>query len=851
MFMKSIWILVILFCLSLKIIGQAPFPFFDNFESGTINYNHWSPFPSMQGVDGVVEIQDGVGVENTKGLKMGKSKDNTGLTTNTFDLSLNLLNQTNVEMTFWITDRGDETHDKDGIYFSDNGGDYFTKVVDFFPEEWCNNRISQHPPLDIDKLAAKAGLNLTDQFIIRFQQHGEDDFSGVAATDIDGFYIDEVKVYDPGLIYSTIPFEDDFDNGLFKNSWAWNFADETSTINTNTSITSPVSVVEVQNGVGVENSYGVILGRECDNIFTTNALDLHLNLAGESNVEMTFWIGDRGDETDGDDGIYFSDNGGISFVKVVNFYPSEWCNSTYGQHPPLDVDKLASTYGLSLTAQFVVRFQQHGADDFSGVAATDIDGFYLDEVKVYDPELMYSSIPFEDDFDNGLFKDSWAWNFADETSTINTNTSITSPISIVEIQNGVGVENSYGVVLGRKCDNIFTTNALDLHLNLAGETNVEMTFWIGDRGDETDENDGIYFSDNGGSSFVKVVDFYPSEWCNSIYGQHPPLDVDKLASIFGLSLTAQFVVRFQQHGADDFSGVAATDIDGFYLDEVKVYDPGLTFSSIPFEDDFDNGLFKESWAWNFADQTSTINSNTGITSPMSTIEIGNGVGVDNSYGVRVGRRCDNVFSTNALDLHLNLEEETNVNLTFWLADRGDETDADDGLYFSNDGGDTFIKVYDFNFSAAANYVYQAYQLDVSFYADSINLDLTDEFVIRFQQHGEDDFSGVAATDIDGFYLDDVSVTNIISSTSQLLEENIFEFFPNPATDIVTIQYAKGGIGSATVIVADLFGKSMLELNTDFSKESDLIDLSSCPTGIYFITVILENGLTETQKVMKR
>jgi len=272
-----------------NLISQATLPFEDNFETGILNLNWWTPFPSMIGIDGLIEVEQGIGVDNTNGLKIGKLNDNSGATTNSLDLLLDLSNQSNVEMTFWIADWFDETDPDDGIYW---------------PAEWCDNLYGQHPPLDVDKLASAESLSLTDQFIIRFQQRGVDDFVGNSGTAGDGFFLDDVNVYDPGLVYATLPFEDDFDTGVFKDSWAWNFADQTATVGSNFGITSPMSKVAIEGSIGIDNTNGVAIGRRCDGAFTTNALDLHLDLSSQSNVEMTFWIADWFDETDPDDGIY-------------------------------------------------------------------------------------------------------------------------------------------------------------------------------------------------------------------------------------------------------------------------------------------------------------------------------------------------------------------------------------------------------------------------------------------------------------------------------------------------------------------------------------------------------------------
>jgi PKD repeat protein len=635
------------------------------------------------------------------------------------------------------------------------------------------------------------------------------------------------------------PFEDDFDSDdLNLNHWT-----------PRPNLEGTDGIVERVNDIGINNTAAVRIGKSQDGSFTTNALDLSINLSGQTDVEMTFWIADSYDGTNAEDGIYFSDNGGNSFVKVLDFFPDEWCSTTYGQHPPLDVDGLASAEGLSLTSQFVIRFQQRGEDDFSGSTETSEDGFYIDEVQVYDPGLIYHDLSqgdFEDDFETGVFKDSWAWNFADATSIVSGVSAITSPMNIVAIQEGVGLDGTRGVAMGRRCDGPFTTNALDLHLDLSNVTDVELTFWIADSYDATDDDDGIYFSDNSGNTFVKVLDFFPDEWCSTRYGQYPPLDVDGLASAAGLSLTSQFVIRFQQRGEDDFSGSTENSEDGFYIDEVRVYDPGLVYHNLSqedFFDDFETGIFDDSWAWNFADATSTINTNNSITSPMGVVAIEDGGGVDNTRGVIMGRRCDGdgIFTTNALDLHLNLANQGDVALTFLIADSYDGTDDDDGIYFSDDGGNSFSKVFGFDFSNEPNLSFVNYQLSISDLATANNLTLTDQFVVRFQQRGEDDFSGSTEASEDGIYLDSIYVTGTISNCNlSLSTTNLINAACSEPTGAVTI-VPSGGIPTYSY---DLSGPTPGSIQNDGagvftdlapgSYTANVLDIEECTASVDFV-----------------
>jgi Secretion system C-terminal sorting domain len=554
-------------------------------------------------------------------------------------------------------------------------------------------------------------------------------------------------VYVPDLAYSTLPFSDNFEADTWKNSWAWRSAELTAGAVNN--VTRPSNVVDIAAGIGSGSNRAVRMGKRCDDGMTTNALDLHLNLAGQTQVEMTFDIFDNDEENHTQDGLYFSDNGGLTFRKVFSFLPESWCNQ-YGTFPPFDIDDLAAKAGLALTDKFIIRFQQHDDGDFfnSGIAA---DGLYIDDVNVYVPTITYANLPFTDRFESGSLGENWKWRFADATALPALN--VSKPSNIVEAIAGTGFNSNYAVALGKRCDDGLTTNALDLHLNLAGQTQVEMTFDIFDNDEENHTQDGLYFSDNGGLTFRKVFSFLPESWCNQ-YGAFPPLDVDDLAAKAGLKLTDKFIIRFQQHDDGDFfnSGIAA---DGLYLDNVEVYTSVRRYATLPFEDDFERPNFDAAWAWSFADKTVA----TGVSNfsrPSNIVTLASGVGRQSNRAVLMGKRCDDGEATNALDLHLNLNGMTQVEMTFWIFDNDDESQPSDGIYFSNDGGESFKKVLDLLPATWCNQYGSFPPLDIDELAAKANLPFTDRFVIRFQQHDDGDFfnSGVAA---DGFYLDDVEV----------------------------------------------------------------------------------------------
>lgn len=102
-----------------------------------------------------------------------------------------------------------------------------------------------------------------------------------------------------------------------------------------------------------------------------------------------------------------------------------------------------------------------------------------------------------------------------------------------------------------------------LRLNLSGQTQVNLSFWWKDFGDETHTQDGIYFSSNGGTSYVKVYSLNPGSYSNNVWRQ-VTLDLDALAAANGLTLTSTFVVKFQQY--DDYP----ITTDGMAFDDIAV-----------------------------------------------------------------------------------------------------------------------------------------------------------------------------------------------------------------------------------------------------------------------------------------
>jgi hypothetical protein len=122
-------------------------------------------------------------------------------------------------------------------------------------------------------------------------------------------------------------------------------------------------------------SYHLTMDANATGHYSKNEALLHLNLSGQNQVNLEFWWKEFNDEPDNDDGIYFSNNGGISFVRVHQLIG----NNGSWQKVTLDVDQLASAKGLTLNSVFVIKFQQYDNDPISS------DGFAFDDINVFAP----------------------------------------------------------------------------------------------------------------------------------------------------------------------------------------------------------------------------------------------------------------------------------------------------------------------------------------------------------------------------------------------------------------------------------------------------------------------------------
>ncbi len=275
----------------------------------------------------------------------------------------------------------------------------------------------------------------------------------------------------------------------------------------------------------------------------------------------------------------------VNFTDGSSNTPTSW-SWTFGDggtstaQNPGHTYTAAGTYTVTLTAT-----NAFGSDD----------EIKIGYITVSDPGDLYASLPFTEGFEAGSLGPNWT-SASNNTGRIQVTTANT-PHS-----------GSYHLTMDCSSNGTYSTNQAWLHLNLAGEGQVDLSYWWKDFSDETHSGDGVYFSDDGGASFIKVQDLNGASYTNNVWRQWD-LDVDALAASNGLSLNGTFVVKFQQY--DNYM----ITTDGMAFDDISVTGgaagtaPTAAFAGTPtsgtapvavtFTDQSTDG--PTAWSWTFGD----------------------------------------------------------------------------------------------------------------------------------------------------------------------------------------------------------------------------------------------------------
>lgn len=235
----------------------------------------------------------------------------------------------------------------------------------------------------------------------------------------------------------------------------------------------------------------------------------------------------------------FSTESGYDFVKV---YDGNSTSATLlGSYSGSTIPSSLTSSGSSMLVYFTSDYMETAAGfeaSYKGNSSS--------------TSSTYASLPYSTSFESG-FDNYWKTTSSGSTGRIQI-TSSNSPY-----------DGSKQLTMDVSSNGTYVTNEAWLRLNLSGITQCYMTLYTKSFSEDTHSSDGIYFSNNGGTSFTKVSSYSTS----STSWTQVKLDIDQLASAAGLSLTSTFVIKFQQY---DNYGISS---DGMGYDKINVLSGSL------------------------------------------------------------------------------------------------------------------------------------------------------------------------------------------------------------------------------------------------------------------------------------
>ncbi len=194
--------------------------------------------------------------------------------------------------------------------------------------------------------------------------------------------------------------------------------------------------VEVSNLNPKNGTYALNLDTDISGNFTQQAAILMVDLAGQTDVELNFWVFEYDDENHTPDGIFISDDNGANFTQILslNDFPFGYVNVQ------LDLDEAAANAGLTLNDQFLIKFQSF--DNFP-IAS---DGYTFDDVCVQPASPKFdtstkSAVP------EAIFGDTLIYTISINNSGITTatNATMSDPLPLGISYNSGSVNASSGV----------------------------------------------------------------------------------------------------------------------------------------------------------------------------------------------------------------------------------------------------------------------------------------------------------------------------------------------------------------------------------------------------------------------
>ncbi|MEN8227274.1 MAG: S8 family serine peptidase [Bacteroidota bacterium] len=243
-----------------------------------------------------------------------------------------------------------------------------------------------------------------------------------------------------------------------------------------------------------------------------------------------------------------------------------------------------------------------------------------------------------------------------------------------------------------------------------------------------DKNCNETYGASWGSSFASAM---VAGVCALMLDVNPYLTPDEVEDI--LKSTAFDLNTIPENAK--FTGLLGAGRINAYAAVNAARELNVTYATLPYSTGFETGL-DENWTMYESHRHGRCVRSSDH-SPHS-----------GSYHITMDVIENNNHNTNEAWMHLNLSGKSDVELEFWWKETLDETHEADGVYISDDGGDSFTKIY--NLSGASR-SYSKVTIDLSDEISTAGLSHSSNFVVKFQQYDNYTMS------IDGIAIDDINV----------------------------------------------------------------------------------------------
>lgn len=165
----------------------------------------------------------------------------------------------------------------------------------------------------------------------------------------------------PHEAYATLPYSTSFETGVLDEYWSVTIEH----------LGARVRILE-SNGPNT-GKFHMLSDMDTDLITVTNEILLHLDLGDVDEALLRFYWKEFADETDPEDGIYISDDVGVTYAKIFDLKNNG--TDKYKLHE-FDLVALAADNGMELTEKFIVKFQHRDNERIAN------DGFAFDDISV-------------------------------------------------------------------------------------------------------------------------------------------------------------------------------------------------------------------------------------------------------------------------------------------------------------------------------------------------------------------------------------------------------------------------------------------------------------------------------------